>query len=534
MSRAKTRQDNIRDVIKEDYKKCLLDPVYFIRKYTVVEHPTRGRIPFHLYEFQENVVHDFIKNRFNIILKSRQMGISTLCAAYCLYNMMFKEGYKILVIATTQDVAKNLVHKVKVMYQYLPIFLKQHFKELDNNKLELSFSNGSSIRAVSSSPDAARSSALSLLIVDEAAFIEKFDQVWTAAQMTLATGGDAIVLSTPNGHGNQFHKMWVQAESEISVPGLDKFNPISLRWDLHPERDETWRKQQDELLGPRMASQECDCSFVSSGHTVVEGSVLQWYLTESCTDPVEKRGLGGEYWIWKYPDYTRSYIVVADVSRGDSSDYSAFHVFDVETLEQCAEFKGMVGTRQFGTFLCSVASDYNNALLIIPNRNIGWDVVNEVINIGYSNLYYSYKQDPYLDDNIQLRKNYDLVDKSDKIPGFTETAPIRSVCISKLITYMLEKSVGIKSKRTLSELQTFVWLNGKAQAASGYNDDLVISLGIALYMHDIALKLRSMGLDLTRRTLNKTFKSVYIPDKRVNTGWEMRVGNRTETLKWLL
>lgn len=528
------RAEQIRQAVKEEYKKALLDPVYFLKKFTYVEHPTRGKIPFRLYPFQEDTLRQFNKHRFNIVLKSRQMGISTLCAGHALHNMLFKEGFKILIVATTQDVAKNLVMKVKVMYDSLPSFLKQHCKIIDNNKLELSFDNGSSIKAVSSSPDAARSAALSLLIVDEAAFIEKFELVWTAAQMTLATGGDAIVLSTPNGMGNQYHKMWVQAEEGIAEPGLDKFNPILLKWDLHPDRDEKWRKLQDTQLGIRMAAQECDASFVSSGHTVIEGETIQWYLDECVQEPLEKRGVGGEYWIWAYPDYTKNYMVVSDISRGDSADYSSFHVLDVETLDQVAEFKGMIGTRQFGSFLVSVATDYNQALLVIPNRNMGWDVVNEVIQIGYSNLYYSYKQDPFLDENIHLRKNYDLKDKSDKIPGFTETAPVRAVMISKLITYLLEKSVKIRSRRTCNELQTFIWLNGKAQAAPGYNDDLVIPYGIGLYMHDIALKLRLLGIDLTRRALNKTFKSVYVPSRNSHPSWEIDAGKGKESLTWLL
>ena len=283
-----------------------------------------------------------------------------------------------------------------------------------------------------------------------------------------------------------------------------------------------------------MASQECDASFVSSGHTVIEGEILQWYLDNTIQDPVEKRGIGSEYWIWKYPDYSKSYMVVADVSRGDSTDYSAFHVLQTDTLEQVAEFKGMIGTREYGNFLVTVATEYNNALLIIDNKNIGWDTIQQVLERGYQNLFYSYRQDPYLDENIHLRKNYDLKDKSDKVPGFTMTVPIRSITISKLITYLLEKSVLIRSKRLIQELQVFIWLNGKAQASPGYNDDLVIPYGTGLYMHDIALRLTALGIDLNKRALQKTFKSVYTPGKSTNPAWNIQVGNKNESIKWLL
>mgnify|MGYP000064812407 CR=1 FL=1 len=119
-------------------------------------------------------------------------------------------------------------------------------------------------------------------------------------------------------------------------------------------------------------------------------------------DPLEKRGVDGNLWIWEGVDYTKSYMVVADVARGDSSDYSAFHVFDVETVEQVAEYKGKIDTKQYGAFLTSVASEWNNAMLVIENANIGWAVIQEVIDRSYQNLYYSYREAGYVDEDIHL------------------------------------------------------------------------------------------------------------------------------------
>ena len=155
--------------------------------------------------------------------------------------MLFKEDFNILVIATKQDVAKNLVTKVRVMHDNLPSWLRG--KTVEDNKLSLRFANGSQIKATSATADAGRSEALSLLVVDEAAFIEHIDSIWTAAQQTLATGGDCIALSTPNGVGNFFHKTWAAAEA-----GESNFNFIRLPWQLHPERDQSWRDEQDKLL----------------------------------------------------------------------------------------------------------------------------------------------------------------------------------------------------------------------------------------------------------------------------------------------
>ena len=165
----------LKEVIKKEYVKCANDPVYFLKKYCVVQHPIKGKIPFNLYPFQEDTISDFVTSRFNIILKARQLGISTLTAGYSLWLMTFHQDKNILVIATKQEVAKNLVTKVRVMHANLPSWLKQ--KCVEDNKLNLRYMNGSQIKAVSSGPEAARSEALSLLILDEAAFIDKIDEI---------------------------------------------------------------------------------------------------------------------------------------------------------------------------------------------------------------------------------------------------------------------------------------------------------------------------------------------------------------------
>ena len=176
----------------------------------MIQHPIKGKIPFYLYDFQEKVIEDFMQYDYNVILKARQLGISTLTAGYSLWMMTFHNDKNILVIATKQDTAKNLVTKVRVMHANLPSWLKQPCVE--DNKLSLRYKNGSQVKAISSREEAGRSESLSLLILDEAAFIERIDSIWASAQQTLATGGRCIALSTPNGVGNWFHKTWVDAE----------------------------------------------------------------------------------------------------------------------------------------------------------------------------------------------------------------------------------------------------------------------------------------------------------------------------------
>lgn len=244
------KKKTLKEIIAEEYQRCAQDPVYFMKKYCKIQHPTKGKINFNLFEFQEKTLTEFKNHRYNIILKSRQTGISTLTAGFSLWKMLFNDDFNVLVIATKQDVAKNLVTKVRIMNQFLPSWLK--LNTIEDNKLSLRYANGSQIKATSAAGDAGRSEALSLLVFDEAAFIDKIEDIWVSAQSTLSTGGSSIVLSTPNGVGNWFHKMWIGAEE-----GDNGFNPITLHWSLHPERDQSWRDEQDSLLGAKMAAQEC-------------------------------------------------------------------------------------------------------------------------------------------------------------------------------------------------------------------------------------------------------------------------------------
>ena len=155
---------NIKQIIKQEYIKCAKDPVYFMKKYCYIQHPTRGRIQFNLYPFQEKVLTLLNKNDRNIILKSRQLGISTLSAGISLWMMVFQKDKNILVVATKQDTAKNLVTKVKFMYDNLPSWLQISTEE--NNKLTLRLTNGSQIKATSAASDAGRSEAVTMLVVD--------------------------------------------------------------------------------------------------------------------------------------------------------------------------------------------------------------------------------------------------------------------------------------------------------------------------------------------------------------------------------
>ena len=518
----------LKEAIKREYAKCATDPVYFLGKYGIIQHPVRGKVNFNLYDFQEKSLQSFMQHDYNIVLKARQLGLSTLTAGYALWMMTFQQDKNILVIATKQETAKNLVTKVRVMHANLPGWLKQPCVE--DNKLSLRYKNGSQIKAVASSEESGRSEALSLLIIDEAAFIDKIDTIWGAAQQTLATGGRALVISTPNGVGNFFHKTWIGAED-----GTNDFNFIKLHWSVHPEREQSWRDEQDKLLGPSLAAQECDCDFITSGRGVIDGLLLENLKESSVREPMEKRGIDSNYWIWQPPNYTKNYVVSADVSRGDGTDYSAFHIIDVESLEQVAEYKGKISTQDFGNMLVNVASEYNNALLVVENNNIGWAAIQQVIDREYPNLFYTSKDLQYVDVQHQITNKYRSQERN-MVPGFSTTSKTRPLIVAKLEEMFREESVVVHSQRLIDELFVFIYNGNRAEAMTGYNDDLVMSFAIALWVRDTALRLRSEGIELSKKAIQGIGHNpgVYTSNTETNDSWEMDVRGEKEDLTWLI
>lgn len=538
---------NLKDVIKEEYSRCARDPVYFMKKYVKIQHPNRGTLPFLTFPFQDTSLSDFVKYRENIILKSRQMGITTLVAAYSLWLMTFHTDKEILCLSITQETSKAIVTKVRFANDNLPSWLK--VPSVEDNRLSLKLKNGSQIKAASSAGTAGRSSALSLLIIDEAAFIDGVEEIWLSAQPTLSTGGKVIILSTPNGVGNFFHKMWTEAEQ-----GLNKLNRISLPWHLHPERDQTWRDEQTKLSGVKGSAQECDCEFSTSGNTVIEIPVLEWYTKNQVREPLEKRGIDRGYWIYDYPKAGRTYMVSADVSRGDASDFSAAQILDIETMEQVAEYKGKLPTKDFATALMTMATEFNNALLVVENANVGWAVIQEILDKNYSNLFYSSADLQYVDVEEQMTNKINAAERK-MVPGFTTSNKTRPLIISKLESYFRNKEVIVHSNRLIEELSVFIWkasgVSSKAEAMSGYNDDLVMAMGIALWIRDVALRLRKESAGAVQTILSrigsssseeikKNFKPLLMAKRDNPYGinadpWKMKMGHMgEEDLTWLL
>jgi len=287
-----------------------------------------------------------------------------------------------------------------------------------------------------------------------------------------------------------------------------------------------------------IVTHNCDADFVTSGQTIVPGAIFEWYQKNHVCDPIEKRMFENDLWIWKYSQAGRNYLISADVARGDGGDYSAFHVIDLETYEQVAEFKSKIGTTEYGNLLCNIGYEYNNAFLIVENASMGWSVLQTIIERNYPNLYYTQKESNIQDAKKYMSKNYDLTDKNRMVPGFTTSSKSRPIMINKLALELEAKDFIIHSERLIHELFTFHWIKGKPVAISGKNDDLVLSLAIGIFIRNTVLILQKQGLELTKSAIKsiKTGRSsgVYSSVNNIDNPYIMKTKyGEMDLKKWL-
>lgn len=295
-------------------------------------------------------------------------------------------------------------------------------------------------------------------------------------------------------------------------------------------------KDSHSFYANGILSSNCDADFTSSGATVFGTEDMTYYETTQIKDPIEKRGIEGGLWVWDIPDYARNYMIVADVARGDSSDYSAFHILDVENAEQVGEFRGKLSPKDFGNLLVGIASEYNDALLVVENANVGWAAIEQIMEREYKNLFYSSTSQ-----NESVESYLKKYEREKLVPGFTTSLKTRPLLVAKMMEYVKERSVDIKSKRLLEEMRVFIWKNGKPEASQGYNDDLVMSFAIGLYVRDTAIQMIQQGMDLTRAQLD-AFSSLNKREPTITTGrthpgrnsYTMKVADRDEDISWLL
>lgn len=520
---------NANNILQERVR-CAQDPVYYLNNYGYVFDAKQKKVsPMTCFEYQEKCVRDFHRFQNNIVLKSRQTGLSVVTAGYVAWKLMFRYDEKILIIANEGAGARRFLATVKQFIENTPKWL-QPDAIITNNQTKLEFSNNSWVEAKASSPNAGRGESLTMLILDETAFIKDDQDIWMGAGMALsATKGKCIMISTPNGTGNLYHQTWVGALNKEN-----DFNALNVHWTENPNSSvglkwtkstdgeidipwSPWYEEQCRRLGYDSVkiAQELDLSFEGSKYLAIEGALIEKYekrlkrktpprfikydfLSKGTTTAGRFTMEETTFHVWKEPELGKKYILSADVSRGDGKDYSTIEVIDVESLEQVAEFRDKIGVDLFPYLIDWVGRVYNNAFVVVEANSFGLSVGFDLRDkFQYRNLFFSKNiQD------IHVRPTDYRVPEGIEIPGFQTTKKTRPMLIKSIIEHMREGELIINSPRLLSEMKTFIMKGDRPEAEGGFNDDLIFAFGLGLYVRDTEYNNVSLSANMYKSMLD--------------------------------
>ena len=516
------------EILKE-YTKGLVNPTYVIETYLETFDKTQeGFVPFQLFPRQREIIRAYEAHRFNLVTKPRQAGVSTTTAAYMAVKVGWADSENpenILIIANKQELAFEFLGKIKDFLSQLPRWVwgdeyygndKKESKSifLTDSKKEIKLPNGSRVKAVATSKDALRGFTPTFLIMDEAAYIDNGAEVFGAALTALGTGGRATLISTPNGMDSLYYKTYDQARTK-----KNNFNVVEMKWyeDLRYNKDLRWYKDdlvQQEVIftfesyktmlddgwkpsstwyeqmcmgmnnDAKMIAQELDVSFIGSGGNVINEEYIEYQEKNNVKEPLYVEGLEQETWIWAVPEEGHQYVMGVDVSRGDGEDASTIVVVDVTTMEQVMEYQGKIQPDLLAQIVEQYGDLYKAYTVVDVTGGMGVSTVLKLLEFQYKRLHYDNANGKILSARQRELSSHG---KTDKIPGFHATS-VRVPMISNLEYQIRTNGIKIRSSRMTSEMKTFIFKNGRPDHMEGYHDDLLMSVGMALWVIEHSFK----------------------------------------------
>lgn len=511
-----------KEAVIMEYAKCMKSTPYALKTYLqTYDNTVQKYVPLELFPDQISLVDDFENYNENIALKYRQAGVSTVTAAWSSKKLVFAKKNspeKILVIANKLDTAVEVANKIRGFTEQWPSWVGVGFSAEKNSQRHFKLTNGCEVKAVATSKDALRGYTPTILIFDEAAYIEADDDFWAACMASLSTGGKVIVVSTPNGFDPIYYEIYDQA-----LKGMNEFKISEMVWWKDPryakdlqlinvkdiihyylnrhEYQNTeiidyngkeknfedikklikqgykpssyWYESMVKKLkyDKRKVNQELECAFLGSGDNVFDSNLLEKIKDSDIRDP-ETTMMGGGLWIWKEPEVGKKYIMGVDVSRGDSEDFSTFQIIDFDTREQVAEFIGKLPPDTLAEVCFKWGNMYNAFIVIDITGGMGVTTSLRLRELGYRNLYV---------DGVDMSNKWKFDPKiNEKIPGINFNA--KRVQIIATFEEYLRHGLVIRSKRLLGEMHTFVYINGRPDHQKGQHDDLIMSIAMAIYV----------------------------------------------------
>jgi len=509
-----------------EYARCVKDTSYALKTYLQTYDNTQSKyVPLELFPDQDHLINDYDTYEENIALKYRQAGVSTVTSAWIskkLITASKSKPEKILIIANKLDTSVEMASKIRAFIEQWPSWFGVNFSNEKNSQRHYKLTNGCEVKAVATSKDALRGYTPTILVFDEAAFIEADNDFWSACMASLSTGGKVIVISTPNGFDPIYYSIYDQ-----SLRGMNDFRITEMYWYRDPRyaRDlklikcndivhymlnrEDYKDEEITLdyshINPmkrdfeeikthfldgykpysswfegmakklkfdrRKIAQELECNFLGSGDNVIPSDTVEKIKENFIRDP-ENKFMGGALWQWKEPVVGHKYIMGIDVSRGDSEDFTTFCIIDFDEREQVLEYLGKIPADVDAEVAYKWATMYSAFVVIDITGGMGVSTARKLQEMNYKDLYV---------DGTNAADKWKYNPKAmEKIPGLNFNS--KRVQIVAAFEESLRHNFIVRSSRLMNELNTFVYINGRPDHIKGQHDDLIMAMAMAIYV----------------------------------------------------
>lgn len=451
---------------------CMKDPIYFMQNFCYIQHPTKGRMPFDMYEYQLGLVETYHKYRYNINLLPRQTGKTTCAAAYLLWYAMFMPDSTILIAAHKYSGAQEIMTRLRYAYEMCPDHIRAGVTSYNKGSLE--FDNGSRIVAQATTENTGRGMSLTLVYLDEFAFVPPrvAQEFWTSLSPTLSTGGKCIITSTPNQDNDQFAQIWKQAERTTdeygneTETGVNGFKSYKVHWSEHPDRGDDWAAEERAKIGEERFRREHNCEFIAFDETLI--NALHLAEMDMGMDPLRRSGQ--VRWYDKVQDGD-TFIVGLDPSLGTGGDPAAIEIFAIPGMRQIGEWQHNKTTIQnqikiMRAILEEIEEQAPNSEIFysVENNTIGEAALISIKEMGEENIPGTFLSEPKRRGNVRRYRK-----------GFNTTNSTKLSACAKLKRWVEDDMMKIRSRNLVRELKTFVATGNTYKAKDGDTDDLVMA-----------------------------------------------------------
>jgi len=460
---------NLTEEQVREYVKCAQSPEYFIENYVKIITLDKGFVQIELYPFQKDVVNDINNNRRVIVKAGRQVGKTTIIVGYILWYILFNQDKTVAILANKASTSREILARIKLAYEALPMWIQQGVKVWNKGDIELE--NGCRVLANSTASSAIRGFSISLLYLDEFAFVPTniAEEFFTSVYPTISSGTTSKILisSTPNGM-NHFYRMWTEA-----TENQNGFKFIEANWRQVPGRDQKWADEQRRVLGDEKFLQEMECEFMGSAGTLLSAPALK---SLAFVTPIHLSENGIK--IYKAPEKNRNYVIVADTSRGKGLDYSAFSVIDVTELpyrQVCTYKDNNISPLVYPSVIKRIGDYYNQAYVLVEINDNGQQIVDSLFeDYEYENILST------VDIKGKVSITWGYGNKSYR--GIRTTKSVKRLGCSLMKNLIEGQKLIIQDFDTISELSTFVAKGTSYESEEGSHDDLVMTLVLFSWM----------------------------------------------------